>query len=225
MTKKLVVFDFCDTITNFQTGDAFVSFVNQKHPNKFNRFVFWLRRVLVKLRFFAILNKFFPKRNSVKRFYLWSLKGQSKDTTETCALEFFQKKIVPNYHQIIIEKVRCHVENNDFVVVSSGGYDLYLKHFCEQENIPYLNCTKIAFNGNNCSGVFDGPDCMFEQKVVEIERLIKDNNWQFREKVVYSDSITDMPLFLWADRSIVISKKHSQAWAVENNFEEIIIKK
>jgi HAD superfamily phosphoserine phosphatase-like hydrolase len=224
MTKKLVVFDFCDTIANFQTADAFVSYVNGKYPNKFNLLVFWLRKVLVKLRFFAVLNKFLAKRNSVKRFFLWSLKGQSKDIIDYSALEFFNQKIVPNYHQTIIEKVRYHVENKDIVVVSSGGYDLYVKHFCQQEKIHFFNCTKIAFKVNKCLGVFDGLDCMFDQKVIEIEALIRDNNWQFQEKIVYSDSITDMPLFLWADKPIVVSKHSAQLWAAENTFDEIIIK-
>lgn len=224
MSKNLVVFDFCDTITNFQTADAFIKYVNQKHPSFFNKFVFSMSAFLVKLRFFALLNKLFPKRNHVKRFHLWSLKGQKRSTIESCAQEFFQQRIMPNYHKKLITELRTCVNNGDIVVVSSGGYNVYLQLFCAQENISFLNCTKIAFSGDTCTGGFDGPDCMFEQKVVEIEDLIQKHNWRFNEKVVYSDSITDMPLFLWADQAYVVSKIKAQPWAAAGKFHEIIIK-
>lgn len=225
MTQKLVVFDFCDTITNFQTGDAFVRFVSEKHPSFFNKTVFILSSIFVKLRFFAILNKLSPKRNHVKRFHLWSLKGQTSQTIAACALAYFEQRIRPNYHAEIMDTLRNHVSAGDIVVVSSGGYDPYLTLFCKQEKIAFLNCTKIAFKNNKCLGVFDGPDCMFDQKVRELEILIQKHNWLFDERIVYSDSITDMPLFQWADQAYVVSKNKSQPWAVASKFHEIIIRK
>jgi len=224
MPPKLVVFDFCDTITNFQTADGFIKFVHQSNPKGFgNRFV-KLVKTLIKLRFFVLFNKLFPKKNVIKRCNLWSLRGLKKEQLEAQAKHFFESKIATNYQESILIKLREHVQNQDIVVISSGGYDLYLKYFCQKENIPFLHCTKIAFNKNTCRGRIDGEDCMFEQKVVEIEKLISENQLSYSQKVVYSDSITDMPLFLWADEAYVVSQNKSQDWVSKTSFHEIIIK-
>jgi HAD superfamily phosphoserine phosphatase-like hydrolase len=224
MSKNLVVFDFCDTITNFQTADAFVRFVNQKNPTLYSSFILKLADLLIHLRFFAILNRIFPKRGHIKRFNLLSLRGRNRETIQTCAEQFFWQRIVPNYHDEIIRELRNCVANNQIVVVSSGGYDSYLKLFCAQESVPFLHSTEIAFKGEKCLGVFDGPDCMYEQKVVKLQELIKKHNLNFEKKIVYSDSASDMPLFQWADEGFVVSKGKSQKWAADANLKEIIIK-
>lgn len=225
MSKNLVVFDFCDTITNFQTADAFIRFVNQKHPSSFSSFILKCAAFLIKMRFFAVLNKLFPKRNHLKRFYLLSLRGRTKKTIQTCAEQYFRQRIVPNYHDELITELKSCVANNHIVVVSSGGYDSYLSLFCAEERVPFLHSTKIAFKGEKCLGIFDGPDCMFEQKVFQLQELIRKHNLNFEKKIVYSDSSSDMPLFQWADEGFVVSKGKSQTWAAASNLNEIIIKR
>ena len=81
----------------------------------------------------------------------------------------------------------------------------------------------MASNSEKLTGFFLGKDCLFQQKVVLIEKYIKDNHLKFSETIAYSDSKTDLPLLQWADEAIVVSKNESQAWASSYGFKEIII--
>lgn len=40
MKQNLVIFDFCETIANFQTADAFVEFVLTKKPKSWRNFYY-----------------------------------------------------------------------------------------------------------------------------------------------------------------------------------------
>ena len=59
----LVVFDFCDTLTNFQTGDGFVKYVVAQRNSRLRRIYLKLIPLLVQLRFFAVLSKLLPVTN------------------------------------------------------------------------------------------------------------------------------------------------------------------
>lgn len=220
----LVVFDFCDTLTNFQTGDGFVKYVVAKRNSRLRRIYLKFIPLLVQLRFFAVLSKLLPVTNLEKRANLLALRGLKYQYLDVLAQEFLENEIIPNYHPELMSRLKAHRHTGDILVVSSGGYDMYLRYFCKSAQIEYLNSTKIAFKGDRCLGRFDGPDCMEEQKVIELNKLIAEHQWSVDKMTVYSDSISDMPLFKMASSRFVISEGNSQAWAEDNGFNEIIVK-
>jgi phosphoserine phosphatase len=55
-----------------------------------------------------------------------------------------------------------------------------------------------------------------------LEKFINETNIIYSKSIVYSDSITDLPLLKWADEAVVISKSKSQLWANDFGFKEII---
>jgi hypothetical protein len=85
MKQNLVIFDFCETIANFQTADAFVEFVLTKKPKSWRNFYYEkIISYLKKNYIIAICHKFFPKKNIEKRlnrlreFFLWEIFVQYK---------------------------------------------------------------------------------------------------------------------------------------------------
>ena len=225
MKQNLVVFDFCETIANFQTADAFVEFVLTKKPKSWRNFYYEkIISFLKKNYIIAICYKFFPKKNIEKRLRLFALRGIKQKELLELGLNFHHEVVSKNYNQQIISLLRTHKYDNDIIVVSSGGYDTYLKYFCKSEDIKYLNCTKIRFRNNKCKGFFEGSDCMFEEKLNQINLLINKHKFTFEKKIVYSDSITDMPLYKWADEAFIVSAIE-QDWAFKNKFNQIIINK
>ena len=75
MKQNLVIFDFCETIANFQTADAFVEFVLTKKPKSWRNFYYEkIISYLKKNYIIAICHKFFPKKNIEKRLRLFALK-------------------------------------------------------------------------------------------------------------------------------------------------------
>ena len=105
------------------------------------------------------------------------------------------------------------------IYIVSGGYDIYLKHFASEFCVDAIFSTKIEFKDNICTGKFDGVDCMDQNKVICLNKFFVREEV---ESIAYSDSITDLPMLLWANHQYVISKNTSQAWAKSNNLKEII---
>ena len=83
MKNKIALFDFCDTLVDFQTGDAFIDFIRE-NTNKKRAFIFEkFRLLLIKIKFFSVLSRLLPKNNWHKKLKLFQLKGYTKNEIET----------------------------------------------------------------------------------------------------------------------------------------------
>lgn len=219
---KLILFDFCETLVDFQTADAFVDFVLQRSGRGRNKIIQMLSSALYRLRLIAVANKLVPGLNLSKRLQLFQLRGLSTAQMAEWSRAFVEEKIRPNIIPELWQKLREHQQAGDMIVLVSGGYEDYLSEFARQEHIPFVLGTRIGRKNNQLTGFFEGPDCLQTQKVHRVQQWLSAQNRSFDTSVLYSDSITDMPLFKWVDHPIVVSKNQSQAWAQKHHFTEII---
>jgi HAD superfamily hydrolase (TIGR01490 family) len=222
-SRNIVVFDFCETLTKFQTADRFVDFVLNDTNFFYSSFLNLVYKVLIKLRFIAFVNKFKPKWNLSKRLYLLKLRGVSEQFVRQKAVNYLNEIILPGLNSEIYNKFKSHKDNGDLVIISSGGYEPYLSEFCKSEKIEKLFCTNIEFKNGIATGFILGSDCMFDTKVHLIEEFIKSANYNITDSIVYSDSKTDFPLLQWASKAYVISYNKSQMWPNEVGLNEIIL--
>lgn len=221
-TKKLVVFDFCETLVDFQTADAFIDFVTEKELyNKF-KYIKYLTSFLTQTRVLAFFNKFFHEWNVSKRLKLYQIKGISEEKINQYSKDFYEEKLMRHLIKPLYALFLKHSNEGSHVIIISGGYEPYIRFFSEKHNIDYYFATKIAFEKNKVSGFFLGKDCLFKQKVVLLEQYIAQNNITFEESIVYTDSVTDIPILKWAKSAFVVSKNKPQIWAKEMGFNEII---
>jgi len=219
---QLVVFDFCETLVNFQSADRFVDYVIEKEKYHKYRWIFWLNRVLTRLRVLAVLSKIWPELNPSKRLKLQQIKGISEQKIAQYAQEFYEEKVMPNLISPLYKRMQDHISNGDYVMILSGGYAPYIKVFSDEHQIKAYFATEMAFEAGKLNGKFAGKDCLYGQKTVLLEQYLKDNKINYTKKIAYSDSFSDLPLLQWADDAFVISKHQSQPWAKTYGFKEII---
>jgi HAD superfamily hydrolase (TIGR01490 family) len=219
---QLVVFDFCETLVNFQSADRFVDYIIEKEKYHKYRWIFQLNRVLVRLRVLAVANKIWPELNPSKRLKLLQIKGISQSKIEQYAKGFYDEKVMPNLITPLYQLMQGHVNNGDYVMILSGGYAPYIKVFSEKHHLKAYFATEMAFEVGKLNGKFNGKDCLYAQKTVLLEQYLKDNPLTYTKKIAYSDSFSDLPLLQWADEAFVISKQKPQAWAKAYGFKEII---
>lgn len=217
--NKIALFDFCETLANFQTADPFVDYVRKNHPSKRMLFFDKLKLFHDRLRIFGAFEHLLLPQNSIsKKIKLYQLKGFHKKELVLLAEQYYKNVVKPNLiNEMINELLRLKNEYKIYLV--SGGYDLYLKYFVEDFGLDGYFSSKIGFIDDICTGRMEGEDCMYENKVKTLENSF---NKAGCEIIAYSDSKTDMPLLAWADEGIVVSKKHSQKWAKDNKLKEII---
>lgn len=219
---QLVVFDFCETLVNFQSADRFVDYIIERENYRKHRWLFHLNRILTKTRVLAVTSKIFRELNPSKRLKLLQIKGISEQKVARYAQEFYDQNVMPNLIAPLYDLMKKHVSTGDYVLILSGGYAPYLKIFTEKHGLKGFFGTEMQFENGKLTGKFAGKDCLYGQKTVLLEQYLNAHPIQYTKKIAYSDSVSDLRLLQWADEAFVISKGQPQAWAKTYRFNEII---
>lgn len=213
--KKVALFDFCETLVDIQTADAFIGFALEKsHRNG----GFYIYRLL-KSRFICrLLNKLFFDVN-LKKLYIRLLAGLSAQEVDYLSKEY--NSWLCSHHIIneIFGKLKRLKQNNHEIWIVSAGYGCYLRHFFP-DLIDRVIATELEIDSGFLTGNISGVDCIGNEKILRINKVNIGNSVEFT--ISFSDSISDLPLLKFTQTGVVVSNKISQAWAIENGFEEII---
>lgn len=222
MIDKIAYFDFCETLVNFQTADAFVDYVRLTTRKKRMLILERLRDFFFKYKILLVLCKITRYKYPIyKVSKLFQVRGFHKSELEELAKGYYKEKIKPNIIYQTLDILKQKQTSGYKIVIVSGGYDIYLKFFVEEYGIDELYSTKIKFTDKICAGIIDGVDCMYDNKVKIIESKYN-KDLIFSE--AYSDSESDLPLLKWVNDGYVISRNYHQSWADSNNLKEIIWK-
>ena len=222
--KRIAFFDFCETLVNFQTADAFVDFIRKKEGRFQMKILNLFLIALGKLRVIAIFNKFFPDSGFPKRLKLLQLRGFTYEKLNREAELFYREKIKPNFISEVIKEMGKYTQQEYDLCIVSAGYSIYLKYFADDFRIKHLIATEIAFDkeGKRCLGTISGKDCIYLEKVKRIRAYFNGQEVDYTNSISYSDSISDLPLLQLTGKGVVISRAGSQVWSQQHNFKEII---
>lgn len=218
-TKDIVIFDFCETLCNFQTADAFVDYVRgkigstkiQKREN--------LNLFLRKTRIASIAELLTSHKLSIlKRLKLWQLTGVQEQVVKELAFGYYQEVVRPNLIGITLDILKEYQDKGCLVYLISGGYEQYLRYFVKEFKIDNLISSKIAFSDGYCTGKLEGIDCVCDNKV----KLLKAELGKRQNRIIasFSDSKSDIPILSIANQPFIVSRKH-QLWAERETFNEI----
>ena len=212
---KIALFDFCGTIVNFQSGNPYIFYV----LNELNSPVLNLKNRLrkIKLKLMRKINKNFLDKNDI----LYLLKGMHYDDLDRFALEYYIKEVRPRFYSNVMDKLQQLKAEGYKIYVVSAGYEIYLKYFIQEFGLDGVIATKIKFDKNNhCLGVFDGKDCIKEEKTVYLHKYLNSEMRCSTKVLGFTDSCTDIPMLkMCTDRYVVT--RHKEGWMEELNCEVI----
>ena len=224
--SKIVFLDFCDTVVDFQTADAFVNFCKKR--TTYRKFPYRFKIFLHKTRLYGLVDSFFKKDQLGKMLDLLCFSGKERELIDKLAKEFYLEMIKPRFIQGVIEPVRKYIRDNYTVVIVSGGYDAYINYFASEFGIKYIVCNQFYYKKDIFKGKIKEHDCMGQEKISRIkllaeqEGLILDSD----NTVCFSDSESDIPLFkLCKKRFCVLSKEkyHNQTPKWVNDISGIVV--
>lgn len=221
-TEKICVFDFCETLVDFQTANAFVDFVRKRSGTIRMRLCESIYGILRKTKALKLMEHLSGYRYSIgKRIKLYQLKGFRECDIEEMAKAFYVEMIHPHFIKESLSELERRRGDGFKVGLVSGGYGIYLKYFVKDFQLDFLLSSNIAFANHRCIGKIAGNDCMRDNKVVALKEYFDSNPLR---SVAYSDSKADLPLLLWAREGVVLSRSRHQDWIDGYGFREIIWK-
>lgn len=198
--QKVVIFDFCETLVDFQTADEFLLYIIEKGGmHRLKAFLKFYSSTLI----YKVMGKISPKF-WLKNILLNLIKNISKNELEKLSLLFYEEKVKTSLITPVFNVLKEEYYNGSFIVIISGGYECYLKHFFPE----YVDCvigTKLEYSLSSNQCCQTSPDCLGIEKVNRLDMLLdyieKDNS------SVFSDSYTDIPLFCLTNNSYLVRKK------------------
>lgn len=226
MDEEVILYDFCGTLVDFQTANAFAKYAAKKCGLR-NNLWDYLRIVINRLRLLSTINRLYKRISVNKALLLYRLKGQNSNDLDQYAYEFYQEQIRPHFIQPVLEQMKKDISDGKTVVIISGGYDIYIQHFAKEFGVKNLICTELNFKNNIFTGHIKGKDCMAEEKLKRLQRFFPEISSSHRSAsmTLYSDSDSDLPLFnICRHRKVVLGSPPIPSWA-ENIGAEIITTK
>lgn len=201
---KIVFLDFCGTCVPFQSADKFVFFVAANYATLAVRFRSVLLKILMYLRLVKRIERWSKYRITSKKLILSQLKGLNESVMEEAAKQYFIQIIKPSLIPEIYDEIKKKQKEGFRIVVVSGGYDIYIKYFMEYigGNMSDVLATPLIFVNEKFTGKM-GLDCMAEAKITYIQKYF---NKKDIYSVAYSDSLSDTPLFNFADEAHIIAQ-------------------
>ena len=217
---KVAFFDFCETIVDFQTADAFVDYVREKRQSGVMEKKELVRKYLLKTKIIRFLEILIGSSFSInKRMKLNQLKGISENEVKKYAIDYYQEIVKPRFIPAIISRLSKLQAEGWSVVLVSGGYDVYLNEFAREFGIVKVISSIIGFDRGICTGRMKGLDCLRSNKIVLLQQFYAKEEIK---SVSFSDSSSDIPLLSWTNKGYVVSHLKHQDWVDKFNFKEII---
>ena len=201
----IAVFDFCETIVNFQTADSFVIFTANKYGITRCFLQKSLQKFLYKTKMVSSLKN--------KQWILRTIQGLTVDELDKAAEEFLETMIFPNLNLALIEKLAWHKRMGHTLVLASGGYAPYLRKFAEKFGINHVVGVELEIHNQRLTGRISGLNCMGTNKVKKLSSSLDLGIFNLRESFCYTDHPSDMPLIqLMGHSTIVVSSKTKHRW-------------
>lgn len=223
--EKVALFDFCETLVKFQTADRYVQHVcghiDSKTIRRRTRIYDWCSKANL-IRVASIL---FPHASINKRLVLWRLRRIEREVLDNLAGKYYDDQIRPNLiSEVVSELVRLR-EAGYRIILLSGGYDIYLRYFADEYGITDVVSSSIAFKNNKCTGLLNGLDCLWENKIKLLENYCRVNHIEIDRgrSIAFSDSESDLPMFKYVDNRVIVHRRDRRKWYKKNDYIREII--
>ncbi|SDQ20814.1 HAD family hydrolase [Virgibacillus salinus] len=159
----------------------------------------------------AAVNGILKGKNAFRISFFKAFAKSFKGKSETEMDEFFRKLVDigrEDIHQGLVKKIQEHQEQGDEIIVLSGALHPFLKAFTREVNLQvHIISTELQYDQNGiCTGEI-GTVINGDEKVNKVRKWINDENniTGSVEVWAYADSLSDFPLFQFANHPIVVN--------------------
>jgi phosphatidylglycerophosphatase C len=97
-------------------------------------------------------------------------RGMREADYEAAGIAFAREQIPPSLRPEMMERIAWHRGRGDRIVVVSGAYDVYLKHWCAEHGLELI-ASKLEVRRGRLTGRYAGAQNVAEEKVRRVREL------------------------------------------------------
>lgn len=200
--EKLAIFDVDYTLTKKETQIEFYKFMLKKHP----RLIAHLPKVIASGLFF-ILKLMQLKRT--KEYFISFIEGIKEEEMKKHVKEFYEKRLSRILYKDAVDTIKKFKAKGYKIYLISASPEFYLYELYKIKEVDKVLGTRYVCENGTHKGSMQGENCKGEEKVKRLmEDLKKDNiKVDFRNSYMFSDSLSDLPLFNLVGNPYLINYK------------------
>lgn len=200
--EKLAIFDVDYTLTKKETLMEFYKFMMKKDKRL-------IRHLPISLgsAFFYVLKVFDAKK--AKENFIRFVDGIDQKEMEILVKDFYKEKLSRIIYKDAYDTMKKLKAQGYLIYLISASAEFYLKELYNIKEVDKIIGTRFKINEGVHTRYIEGENCKGEEKVRRLkEELIKDNiEVDFKDSYMFSDSLSDMPLFSMVGHSYLINPK------------------
>ena len=186
----LVLFDFDGTITTHETMPEFL----RRSISRQRLVLGWILLAPVVLGYKVGLVPGHLVRRVIVRF---AYTGMPASELAVRGQDFSENRLPHVLRPEAMERIAWHRAQGHQVVVVSGGLDVYLRPWCEAQDLD-LVCSRLQVRNGRLTGRYEGRQCVLAEKARQVRNSYDVD--AFSEIYAYGDTAEDRDLLAMASR-------------------------
>lgn len=203
--EKLAIFDVDFTLTKRETLIEFYRFMLRREP----KLIMHMPKVLLSAILFSL--KLVPLKKT-KEYFIGFIDGIKEEDMKKLVKDFYEKRLSRILYRDAIDTIRKLKAEGCRIYLISASAEFYLKELYNIPEVDKVIGTRFICENGLHSRRIEGENCKGEEKVSRLmEELKKDNiEVDFQNSYMFSDSLSDLPLFNLVGNPFLINykKKH-----------------
>jgi len=200
--EKLAIFDVDFTITKKETLLEFYKFMVKSNV----KYLIYLPKILFAgiLYGLKIINA-----EKAKLIFISFINGIKEKDMDELVRKFYKEKLSLIIYEEAYHTIRERKKEGCLIYLISASPEFYLKEFYNLKEIDKILGTKVVLKDGVYKRKFIGRNCKGEEKVIRLNQVLKEENIQvdFKNSYMYSDSLSDLPLFNMVGNPYLINSK------------------
>lgn len=223
-SKKVAIFDFCQTLCDFETADPYLNYLYQNSQTKNNSlwmsFVHKLTNASIVGLLFDVLWHFF--HISLKKQVLtYGINKSNKEEITHLSKQFYELRVKTHLIPQTISLLKDYQLRGYSIAVVSASFSDFLVYFAEEYKVDLLVANHLLYDKKGfCLGRIQKPDCIYKKKVFLYNQAATGCNYCVDYS--YGDSKSDIPILSIAKTGIVVSHRNHKSWVNNTKFKELI---
>lgn len=202
--EKLAIFDVDFTITNKETLLEFFKFILKKDSKNIK----YVPRVIGSGILYGI--KVYDEKR-VKECFLKFIEGVHEKDLKNLVKEYYDERLTNILYKDAIDKIKELKKEGYKIYLISASPEFYLNEFYAIKEVDMIIGTRFDYKDGIFNRKILGANCKGEEKVKRLMEVLKEKNIEvdFKNSLMFSDSLSDRPLLDLVGKGYLINYKKS----------------